>query len=357
MPVRVLVVDDSSFFRRHLAFILDADPRLHVVGGACDGREAVEQVLALHPDVVTMDIEMPIMDGIAAVREIMRCRPTPILMFSALTREGAEATLNALDAGALDFLPKRLDDSVAERNRAWEELRQRVYLLGMRAGQPLALRTPQPPLQPPIYTKHPPAPHAATHPAPQRTRRDYRLVVIGASTGGPVALQEILTQLPGSFPLPLLLVQHMPATFTPTFAARLNQLCRLQVREARDGDLLTRGTALLAPGGKQIMLDERGTKVLVQESDASLHYRPSVDVTFASAARAFPGQVLAIVLTGMGADGREGARLLKRGHSTVWAQNEATCVVYGMPMAIVEAGLADRVLSLPEFGAALTAAV
>lgn len=354
MPVRALVVDDSGFFRRRLTEILVANPLIRVVGSAANGREAIEQVLALQPDVVTMDVEMPVMDGITAVREIMHRRPTPILMFSSLTNEGAKATLNALDAGAMDFLPKRFEDIASEREQALKELLQRVYLLGKRGiRQQLLPRTatsqPQKVTHPPHLRASPP--HLAS------IRRDYRLVVIGTSTGGPAALQEILPKLPASFPLPLLLIQHMPATFTPTFATRLDQLCQVRVREAQNGDILTRGTALLAPGGKQMVLDEHGTKVLIRESDPSLHYRPSVDITFTSAARVFPGQVLALILTGMGADGCGGVRLLKQGNSTVWAQNEATCVVYGMPMAVVEAGLADQILSLQDLGPALAASI
>ncbi|CAK0757050.1 Protein-glutamate methylesterase/protein-glutamine glutaminase 2 [Gammaproteobacteria bacterium] len=351
MPARVLVVDDSGFFRRRLTEILIADPLIRVVGSASNGREAVDQVLALRPDVVTMDVEMPVMDGIAAVREIMRRHPTPILMFSSLTSEGAKATLDALDAGAMDFLPKRFEDIADERERALTELQQRVYLLAMRgirqqtAGQFFLQKAVPTPVLASLYSTS----------TLLRLRHDYRLVVIGASTGGPLALQEILARLPASFPLPLLLVQHMPATFTPTFAARLDQLCQVRVSEAQNGDPLTRGAALLAPGGKQMILDEHGIKVLVRESDPGLHYRPCIDVTLASASRAFPGQVLALILTGMGADGREGARLLKQGNSTIWVQNEATCVVYGMPMAVIEAGLADQVLSLSEIGPALVA--
>lgn len=186
-------------------------------------------------------------------------------------------------------------------------------------------------------------------------RSEYRLVVIGSSTGGPVALPEILTRLPENFPVPVLLIQHMPGHFTPSFAARLNQLCKIEVREAQDNDPIRRGVALLAPGGKQMLLDDFGTKVMIRDSD--LLYRPSVDVTFSYAARAFPGQVLAIILTGMGADGREGARLLKQSNSTVWAQDEATCVVYGMPMAVIEAGLADQILALPEIAPAVITAL
>lgn len=344
MPVKVLVVDDSGFFRRRLTEILVADPLIKVVGSAANGREAIDQVIALQPDVVTMDVEMPIMDGITAVKEIMRRHPTPILMFSSLTNEGAQATLDALEAGAIDFLPKKFEDIANERERALAELRQRVYLIGMRGLRSLPTITPAIKTTAPLITIVPTL----------RLRHDYRLVVIGSSTGGPLALQEILTRLPASFPLPLLLIQHMPANFTPTFAARLDQLCQVRVREAQHGDFILRGTALLAPGGKQMTLDEHGIKILIRESEPGLNYRPSVDITFASAARAFPGQVLALVLTGMGNDGREGARLLKQTNSTVWAQNEASCVVYGMPMAIVEDGLADQILPLSEIGSALT---
>jgi two-component system chemotaxis response regulator CheB len=200
------------------------------------------------------------------------------------------------------------------------------------------------------------APAARPAPVLPARRGQYRLVAIGTSTGGPVALQQVLTKLPGNFPLPLLLIQHMPGSFTPAFAQRLNQQCAIEVREAQDGDEPKPGLALLAPGGKQMVLEQRAGRTLVRitESAPGQNYKPSVDVTFNSVARIFPGQVLAVVLTGMGADGREGARLLKQGGSNVWAQDEASCVVYGMPAAIVEAGLADAVLPLSEIGAALS---
>lgn len=184
-------------------------------------------------------------------------------------------------------------------------------------------------------------------------------MAIGTSTGGPVALQQVLTVLPANFPVPLVLIQHMPAAFTPAFAERLNQLCKIQVKEAADGDALLPGRALLAPGGKQMIIEGRpsGAFVRVCESEPGQHYRPCVDVTFGSAAKVFPGKVLAVVLTGMGADGREGARLLKQGGSSVWAQDEASCVVYGMPAAVVEAGLADRVLPLAKIGPELAQSV
>jgi two-component system, chemotaxis family, protein-glutamate methylesterase/glutaminase len=340
MAVRVLIVDDSGFFRRRLAEIFATDPGIDVVGTAANGQEAVEQVPRLKPDVITMDIEMPVMDGITAVRRIMASRPTPILMFSSLTTEGATATFEALEAGAADFLPKRLEDIAADRNAAIRELIARVRLLAARGARPAARLQAVSPVREPVRTP-------AGRPAGAGR---YQVLAIGASTGGPVALQQVLTALPKEFPLPILLIQHMPGTFTGPFAQRLNQLCKITVKEAVEGDVLTPGQALLAPGGKQMLLEQRAGQVLVriQEPEPGQNYKPSVDVTFSAVARAFPGKALALVLTGMGADGREGARLMKQGGSSVWAQDEKTCVVYGMPAAVAE--LADQVLPLPSIG-------
>ncbi|MEX5584846.1 chemotaxis-specific protein-glutamate methyltransferase CheB, partial [Pseudomonas lurida] len=191
------------------------------------------------------------------------------------------------------------------------------------------------------------APAAAHSPAPKR--KAYKLVAIGTSTGGPVALQRVLTQLPANFPAPIVLIQHMPAAFTKAFAERLDKLCRISVKEAEDGDILRPGLALLAPGGKQMMVDGRGA-IKILPGDERLNYKPCVDITFGSAAKSYGDKVLAVVLTGMGADGREGARLLKQGGSAIWAQDEASCVIYGMPMAIVKADLADAVYSLDDIG-------
>jgi len=356
MPVRVLIVDDSGFFRRRLTEMLNADPRLEVVGTANDGAQAVEQVAKLRPDVVTMDIEMPVMDGIAATRRIMTVTPTPILMFSSLTTDGAKATLDALDAGAVDYLPKKFEDISRDQDEAKRQLCERVYAIGSNkraVHPPRPVSTAAAPARPaPVTAAARPMPSAM----PAARRGQYRLVAIGTSTGGPVALQQVLTKLPGNFPLPLVLIQHMPGSFTPAFAQRLNQQCAIEVREAKDGDELQPGVALLAPGGKQMVLDQRAgrTTVRITESEPGQNYKPSVDVTFTSVARIFPGQALAVVLTGMGADGREGARLMKQGGSSVWAQDEASCVVYGMPAAIVDAGLADAVLPLSEIGTAIS---
>ncbi len=388
MTVKVLVVDDSGFFRRRLTEILSSDGNIEVVGTAANGQEAIEQTLALRPDVITMDYEMPVMDGITAVKQIMQRSPTPVLMFSSLTHEGARVTLDALDAGALDYLPKNFEDISRNPQKVRQMLCDKVHVLAKSNRRVLArssvlasaatlaktstaasIPAVQPSARPRTTLSSTPA--VAPTPTVARTtrtapiarpllqnagdtvlastvsppRKAYRLVAIGTSTGGPVALQKVLTQLPADFPAPIVMIQHMPATFTKAFAERLNKLCRIDVKEAEEGDMLRPGLALLAPGGKQMMIDARGF-VRILPGDERLNYKPSVDVTFGSAAKVFNDKVLAVVLTGMGSDGREGARMLKQAGSQVWAQDEASCVIYGMPMAVVKAGLADFVYSL-----------
>ncbi len=342
---RVLVVDDSGFFRRRLVEILESDQRIEVIGTAANGQDAIEQVEKLGPDVITMDIEMPVMDGITAVRHIMSSRPTPVLMFSSLARDGARATLDALDAGAIDFIPKRFEDISGDQVESGRLLCRRVLAVARNS-----CRVAHKPVPPALQAQVTPSP------AVQPRNTPYKLVVIAASTGGPVAVQQVLTRLPADFPLPILIAQHMPAGFTPAFATRLNQLCAIDVSEAADGDTLKPGQALLAPGGRQTILRQQPGTACVQVTDSDdrrLHYHPCADITFASVAAVYGKQVLAVVLTGMGADGREGARKLKQQGSTVWSQDEASSVIYGMPAAVAEAGLSDRVLSLAEFGSAL----
>ena len=411
MTVKVLVVDDSGFFRRRLTEILSSDSDIEVVGTAENGREAIEKTLALRPDVITMDYEMPVMDGITAVKNIMQRCPTAVLMFSSMTHEGARITLDALDAGALDYLPKNFEDISRNPQRVKQMLCDKVHVLARSNTRTLSrssaasVAEPQAPTassattfarnqtERPVVT--PPAARARRAPVALETRssasasasasasttatapavrnllgtsddsvlastesperKAYKLVAIGTSTGGPVALQRVLTQLPASFPAPIVIVQHMPAAFTNAFAERLNKLCKIEVKQAEEGDTLRPGLALLAPGGKQMMIDARGF-VRILPGDERLNYKPSVDITFGSAAKVFTNKVLAVVLTGMGADGREGARLLKQMGSQVWAQDEASCVIYGMPMAIVKAGLADFVYSLDDISGFLVEA-
>lgn len=364
---------------------------MEVIDTAQNGREAIDKALRLQPDVITMDVEMPVLDGISAVREIMAKCPTPILMFSSLTQDGAKATLDALDAGALDFLPKKFEDIARDKEEAVKLLQQRVKAIARRRLFMSRTATPSTPVSSPLSTplstrsvlgSRPsiterlageragmatPASatsasassslatssQSATAPASapahfRKSGKTYQLLAIGTSTGGPVALQTVLTGLPADFPYPILLIQHMPATFTAAFAARLNGLCRIGVKEAEDGDVLRPGQAYLAPGGRQMMVEGRGNSARLRIIDGNdrVNYKPCVDITFASLAKSHADKVLAIVLTGMGADGRDGARLLKEQGSTIWAQDEASCVVYGMPQAVAKAGIASESLPL-----------
>jgi two-component system chemotaxis response regulator CheB len=351
MQVKVLVVDDSRFYRNRLCEILSSDANIQIVGTAENGREGVEKALSLRPDVITMDIEMPVMDGISAVREIMKKRPTPILMLSSLTAEGAQATLDALDAGAVDFLLKRLDKLTYKKAEFGGTICNKILALGSRAAH---------------FNKRAFAEDKANaQNAPRRSSdvrvagtfgddeplsAKYKIIVIGASTGGPVAVQSIMCALPANFPIPILVVQHMPGSFTGSFARRLDTLSQLSIKEAEDGDVLGAGKVYVAPGGKQLILEERSGRqqVKIRESYENEQYKPSVDVTYKAVSEMYGKDALAIILTGMGSDGRNGAVLLKRNGSTVWAQDEHTCIVFGMPQAVIDAGLADRVMPVTE---------
>jgi len=352
MAHRILIVDDSTFFRRRIKQILEEDTELEVVGEAKNGQEALILVASLKPDVVTMDIEMPVMDGITAVKKIMASNPVPIIMFSSLTQEGAKATLDALDAGALDFLPKKFEDIALNRKEAILLLQNRVKALCGRkrfGASSLARTCPSSPSSvKPLVTKN-----ASTVARTIRTKTNfstttsskYACLAIGTSTGGPVALQKILTELPSDFPVPVVMVQHMPGSFTQAFAKRLHDLCNVTVKEAANGDMLTPGVCYLAPGGKQMTIEGRAGNAIVVISEPerfpSTAYKPSVDVTFDSIAQVYSGNVLAIILTGMGADGREGCKTLKAKGAKIWAQDEQSCVVYGMPQAVTVANISQ----------------
>ncbi len=332
--VRVLIVDDSSFYRKRIRSALGESPLIEVVGEAADGREAVELACRHRPDLVTMDVAMPVLDGIGAVRRIMRDCPTRIVMFSALTQEGAEATLRALEAGAVDFLPKISRSE--QMGSAAAQLRERVLSLAQAA-----------PVAPPARPARK-APKAAARAGVQQG-----LLVIGASTGGPMAVQRVLAGLPADYPLPVLVVIHMPGSFTSTYALRLNAVCALEVAEAADGDALRPGRVLVAPGGYQAEVERgaRGLYVRLSEGRPDQLYHPSVDVTFSSVARALGAEGLGVVLTGMGSDGAEGARRLREAGGRVWAQDQASSVVYGMPRAVAD--IAERILPLERIAPAL----
>tara|TARA_R110002153_G_scaffold25502_7_gene80824 strand:- start:13182 stop:14294 length:1113 start_codon:yes stop_codon:yes gene_type:complete len=352
MAYRILIVDDSTFFRRRIKQILEDDAELEVVGEAKNGQEALTLVASLKPDVVTMDIEMPIMDGITAVKRIMASNPVPIIMFSSLTQEGAQATLDALDAGALDFLPKKFEDIALNRKEAILLLQNRVKALCgrklfgtsslSRRGSNAFRSITSPPIK---HVNRVASTLVKKTNFGASTSNHYACLAIGTSTGGPVALQKILTELPSNFPIPVVLVQHMPGTFTQAFAKRLHELCAVTVKEAVHGERLTPGVCYLAPGGKQMTIEGRAGNATVTISEPERFpdtaYKPSVDVTFDSVAQVYAGNVLAVILTGMGADGREGCKTLKAKGAKIWAQDEQSSVVYGMPQAVTVANISE----------------
>jgi len=339
--IRVLVVDDSHFFRKRITECLNSDPAIKVIGTAMDGFEAIAKARELNPDVITMDIEMPNLDGIEAVKKIMELKPVPILMFSSLTREGADVTLDALNAGAADFLTKEFKTISFQQDVAIEQLCDKVRALGM------------PRRSSDIVRQETESRNEVdkTLPGALASMR-YGLAVIGASTGGPVALEKVLRGLPAEFPIPLIVVQHMPGTFTGAFADRLDKLCAVSVKEAEHGEALAAGTVYVAPGGRQTYLRKNGAGHYLEigEAPPQVTYKPCVDITFNSIASSYNRRVLAIVMTGMGSDGCAGASILKQKGATIWAQDETTCVVYGMPLAVVKANLADKVFPLDVIG-------
>lgn len=431
MPIKVLIVDDSTFFRKRLKEIIESDPTMQVVGEAKDGKEGVNLTASLHPDVITMDVEMPVMDGITAVKEIMARTPTPILMFSSLTFEGANSTFKALEAGAVDFMPKNFDDIAHRREDGIKALLNSIKAVsrsrvrGFRAvgsttparpatsattaarpattstftrtasttattatpasrfattvARPAATTTTAAPAGSAaskasamgqykkindMLTSDPSLPaaarkftfgnHKSETTAFRKSGKSHSIIAIGCSTGGPVALQQIIPQLP-KLSIPVVIVQHMPGSFTTTFAQRLDAMSNLHVVEAQDGDILEAGTCYLAPGGKQMIFERFGvkTRIRIIQDTGRLTYNPCVDVSFASLAQIYSNKVLAMILTGMGSDGCEGCTILKNKGSVIWAQNEETCVVYGMPQAIVNANVADLVLPLDDIASCI----
>ncbi|GLI37771.1 chemotaxis response regulator protein-glutamate methylesterase [Geobacter hydrogenophilus] len=345
--LRVLVVDDSSFMRMVIRSVLEKDPAIEVIGVAMDGVEGVEKALALRPDLITMDIEMPRLDGISALKEIMAKAPTRVLMVSTLTCEGAKATFDALDAGAIDYIPKNVTDSIDAQKAFKEELLRKVKgsgisILGRSTASPF----------PRIVV--PPRPIAVPRPAGQR----YQYVGIGASTGGPVAVQEVLGRIPGNFPHGIVVAIHMPKAFTGPYAERLNTKCSLQVKEAKAGDIVQPGVVLVTPGGMHTALVRQGSTVAIRTIATAecpqYIYVPSVDHMLTTFADACNGSLLGVILTGMGADGFKGMKHLKtKGGGTI-VQDEATSTIYGMPRACIEGGVADTVLPLTQIGTEIT---
>ncbi len=344
--INIVIVDDSAFMRKALQIMMESDPEIKVVGMARDGMEGVEMVKKFRPDCVTMDIEMPRMNGLEALDIIMQEMPTPVLVVSSFTTEGAAVTLEALDKGAMDFIPKTQSFVAIDITKIKEDLIQKVKsIVRQRPTQKRAFmealerrRERKKSLDEVSERKRPSIPE-------RLAGRKYSVVAIGVSTGGPPVVQHILEHLPADFPVGVVVAQHMPEAFTKPFADRINRTSSLEVKEAEPGDRVKKGVALIGRGGKHMVLERQKVQVVVDLTTKpdDLLYFPSVDVLFSSTAKTFGSQTLGIILTGMGHDGLQGLKEVNARGGTIVAQNEESCVVYGMPKAAVDAGITDMI--------------
>lgn len=341
--VRVLVVDDSAYVRKVITQMLARSPFVEVVGTARDGGEALEMVQQLEPDVVTLDLIMPRMDGVTFLKEQMARRPLPVVVVS-ITSESGELMLQALEAGAIDMIQK---PTALATERLFEIADELIAKIKSVAG----VRLTPPPVE---------RPRVAIHPSLTRRAGTVDVVVLGISTGGPQALKFLIPQLPADFPVPLAMVLHMPLGYTELYARSLNEVSRLEVVEAREGDLLRPGTALLAPAGQHLTFRRTaggGVAARLDVRPLDAPHRPAVDVLFQSAAETFGGKTLGVVMTGMGSDGTRGAAWIKAQGGRVYTESADTCVVYGMPRSVAEAGLSDRSVPLTAMAQAIMEAL
>jgi two-component system chemotaxis response regulator CheB len=341
--VRVLVIDDSAFNRRTIVKMLESLPNVEVIGYACDGEEGLRKVIDLRPDLITLDLEMPRMDGFTLLRIVMQKQPTPIIVVS--SRSGDDDVFKALDLGAVEFVPKPSSKVSPILMDIREELLAKVREVTSANLKNVMARTQ-------TITKQPdrtPRRSARLNTLTEAARQDFRMVVIGSSTGGPPALQNIFSSIQDEIPVAFAVAQHMPPDFTRAFAERLNRFTALKIREAANGDVVRPGEVLIAPGGKNLEFFPKGTEVIARVSEPKEHqrYLPSIDMMFASAAPIFNDRLLGVVLTGMGNDGAMGVRAIKHSGGTVFAEAEESCVVFGMPKEAVATGLVDRVVALP----------
>lgn len=335
--IKVLVVDDSAFMRKALSTMLEKDPEIQVVGTARNGEECLQRIQELNPQVITLDIEMPVMDGLTALRHIMMESPRPVLMVSSLTTEGAEATLKAMELGAMDFIPKKLSKVSLDIVNIEQELRHKIKAVA-RSSPSLA---------------RPRRKAKAWAPETKKLiqgRVQREVVGIGVSTGGPPAVQQIVSSLGRDFPGSILIAQHMPGTFTKAFAKRLDQCGALQVKEAEHREQVEKGIIYVAPGGFHLKLEGSSRRLYLEVSTepAEYLYKPSASVLLTSIASKLGPKGMGVILTGMGNDGLEGARHLKSRGGRLLAQSENSCVVYGMPRAVIEQGLVDHVLDIQD---------
>lgn len=347
--IRVLVVDDSPFMRKIITNVIESDSRLQVIATARNGKEGLQKILEYKPDIVTLDIEMPIMNGLETLKLIMEKQPIPVVMFSSLTKEGAEETIKALEYGAVDFLTKPTNIFNANVEEDTKQIIEKIIAASsVNVKQKINLFTKKTEIQyriEPIVRKYP-------------SEKMTSIVAIGVSTGGPKALQEVIAHLPSEIPAGVLIVQHMPPGFTRSLAERLNNLSKITVKEAQDGDIIESGVALIAPGDKHMLVEKNGKgQYIIKLSSIPPEggHRPAANVMYRSLQHLVGIQLIGVIMTGMGADGCEGLKILKKTTDIkVIAQNEESCVVYGMPKAVIEAGIADRIVSLHDIPKEIT---
>ncbi|MCX7908062.1 MAG: chemotaxis response regulator protein-glutamate methylesterase [Ignavibacteria bacterium] len=356
--IKLLIVDDSIFMRQALSKIF-TQPDIEIVGTARNGKEAVQMAAELSPDVITMDIEMPVMNGLDALREIMKTNPTPVLMVSTLTSEGADATLEALSIGAVDFITKKSNftemgaikdellskvRNIAQNSEVKNRLIRRRLLQKFQESQKSTSTK-----DAVTYNEVSQNYECISKPRPKAEEVD--VVGIGISTGGPAALQEVFSKLSSGLPFPILIVQHMPPLFTKSLASRLNSLSAVEVKEAEHMELLQNGCAYVAPGGYQMIVNKQGRIAI--SSEPNTLFKPSADVMFKSIAEVFGSHTVGIIMTGMGNDGTDGLRLLSQKGGYVIAQSPESCVVAGMPGSVINAKIANEILPLKEIANAI----
>lgn len=337
--IRVLVVDDSAFMRKILSDILNSDPDIEVIATAINGKYAVRKAIELHPDVIAMDLEMPDVNGVEAIKQIMKDDPVPIIAISAHSETESNITFDAMKAGAIDFILKPSGEISIDMTKVQQEIIHKVKM-----ASKAQIRRFKPVLS-----------------TPKRYRfssTSKKIIVIGASMGGPQTLTALLTEIPKNIPSPILIVQHMPPVFTKSFAERLNAVCDIEVREAKDGDIIRDGLALIAPGGFHMELepnkkDKYKSVIRLNMDPPELGVRPCINKLFISVAKIFKDNTIGVILTGMGNDGTLGSKELKSLNGTVIAEAEESCIIYGMPKEVINSGYADLVLNLNKIAVAL----
>ena len=340
--IKVFMVDDSAVIRLALRKLLSSEPDIDVIGYARNGKEALEQLKTVKPDVITLDVEMPVMNGIETLKEIMKMpKPIPVIMVSSVTKAGAEVTLESLNLGAMDFVTKPSSSSSVEISKIKHDLVEKIKAAVK--FEPKKIHKITKPVEREQKEISLPRLEIKTDKATK-----YQAVLIGISTGGPPALQEILPMFPKEFPIPIVVAQHMPPGFTKPMAERFNKICALEVSEAKEGDVLKPGKIFIGKSGCHIKFKKRGSMVYlhITEEPKDALYHPQVDIMFETAADVFGGDVIAVIMTGMGSDGTEGLKILKQKNAFVIGQNKETSAIYGMPKVAYEAGVVDVVVPL-----------